>query len=226
MNDPVEGPRASAGTDLPGGRGRPIPAAFAIALALLALIVVAWNVLGSGERSGVRPGPGEENSSERSTEPRSPTSNLGLPGLQTHPPPWHAGHDGLLARLERLELPPARREGSAVDLEARLEVTVNEQPMEVPAGVGTHGQARAPLHTHGADGTIHVASSVVRDYTLGQFFDVWGLRFGRGCIGPLCSDDLYELRVLEDGQPVRGDPRALELRDRQQITVEFGPRAR
>jgi len=33
----------------------------------------------------------------------------------------------------------------------------------------------SPLHTHTADGMIHVESSAIRNYTLGEFLDIWGL---------------------------------------------------
>ncbi len=32
----------------------------------------------------------------------------------------------------------------------------------------------APLHTHDASGIIHVESSVKRNYTLGEFLNIWG----------------------------------------------------
>ena len=34
----------------------------------------------------------------------------------------------------------------------------------------------APLHTHSADGLIHVEYWRATTFTLGQFFDVWGQR--------------------------------------------------
>jgi hypothetical protein len=121
-------------------------------------------------------------------------------------------------------MPLMRKEDTAVQMTTRLSVLVNGQPMQVPAGIGTHERMIAALHTRDFEGTIHVASPVARQYTLGHFFDVWGLRFGRGCIGPYCSDEANTLQVLADRQPVTGDPRALELRDGQQVTVSFGPR--
>jgi hypothetical protein len=33
----------------------------------------------------------------------------------------------------------------------------------------------APLHTHDASGTIHVESNVNRNYTLGEFLNIWGV---------------------------------------------------
>ncbi len=33
----------------------------------------------------------------------------------------------------------------------------------------------APMHTHDAGGTIHIESTVEREYTLGEFLAIWGL---------------------------------------------------
>ena len=34
--------------------------------------------------------------------------------------------------------------------------------------------AMSPLHTHDSSGTIHVESTEYRNYTLGQFLNIWG----------------------------------------------------
>lgn len=70
----------------------------------------------------------------------------------------------------------------------RLYLNVDGQPYFVPQNVGIdptiwkdhsldqYGmQGMAPLHTHTADGMIHVESSMIRNYTLGEFLDIWGL---------------------------------------------------
>ena len=46
----------------------------------------------------------------------------------------------------------------------------------------------AALHTHDASGIVHIESPDKRDYTLGQFFDVWGVRLSSTCLGaPYCN---------------------------------------
>lgn len=76
---------------------------------------------------------------------------------------------------------------------AILTVTSNGISVPVPAsiGIGQVGKAEdpllyadhsldnygmegmSPLHTHDAKGTIHIESNNVRDYTLGEFLDIW-----------------------------------------------------
>jgi hypothetical protein len=41
------------------------------------------------------------------------------------------------------------------------------------------------LHTHAADGIIHIESPIRRIYTLGDFFDVWGEQLGPNQVGTL-----------------------------------------
>ena len=42
---------------------------------------------------------------------------------------------------------------------------------------GYNMDGMSPLHTHKANGEIHVESTVPRDYTLGEFFRTWGESF-------------------------------------------------
>lgn len=68
----------------------------------------------------------------------------------------------------------------------------------------------SPLHTHDSTGTIHVESSANRDYTLGEFLDVWGIDLNGKTI-----------KVTVDGQPV-SDLRNVVLKDKQQINLDVG----
>lgn len=104
-----------------------------------------------------------------------------------------------------------------------LSIKVNGQPTIVPENVGIdktlwkdHSldkngmQGMSPLHTHDNSGTIHVESSVNRDYTLGEFLDVWGgLDTGSGKI----------LKVTVNDQPI-SDWRNHILKDKEQISLE------
>ena len=72
---------------------------------------------------------------------------------------------------------------------------------------------------------MHVESPVVRDYTLGQFFDVWGVRLTRRCIGGYCAGAGRQLRGFIDGKPVRGELRQVKLADGQKLVVAFGTKA-
>ncbi len=108
-----------------------------------------------------------------------------LPGIQTGPPPWTAGHDGLRERLRALGLPALGAEGTVLHTHEHLDVFVHGKRVTVPARSGSTrpGSSSPPLHTHDASGVIHVESPTERAFSLGEFFDVWGVLFTRDCIG-------------------------------------------
>jgi hypothetical protein len=150
-----------------------------------------------------------------------------LPGLQTGPAPWLPDIENLLARLKVINLPALYEEGNALHIHQHLDILINGKPVTVPSGIGINPIARfiSPLHTHDVSGVMHVESDVKRDFTLGQFFDVWGLRFSQSCIGGYCAKGADKLRVFVNGKPVSNDPRGLVLRDHQEIAVVYGPAA-
>ena len=67
----------------------------------------------------------------------------------------------------------------------------------------------APLHTHDATGIIHVESSIIRNYTLGQFLNIWG---GLDTAGKT-------VKATVDGAPV-SDYKNIILRDGEQINLD------
>jgi hypothetical protein len=48
----------------------------------------------------------------------------------------------------------------------------------IPGGIGISAFCLEPVHTHQADGLIHIESDVNRLYSIGDFFRVWGKPFG------------------------------------------------
>lgn len=142
-----------------------------------------------------------------------------LPGMLTTSPPWGPNTEELAARLQQLDLPP---EGVAQHLHVPVFVHVQGAPVEVPANVGVATDAVSPIHTHDAQGTVHVESAEVQDFTLGQFFDVWGVRLTDECLGGSCATGDAGVRVYSGGEEVGGDPRNVILEDTKAVVVTFG----
>jgi hypothetical protein len=118
-------------------------------------------------------------------------------------------------------------------IHAHLTVFVNGSPRRVPAGIGIPGaQAQdSPsgtfinggtclywLHTHAADGIIHVESPVRRTFTLGQVFHEWGQPLGTSQVGPATG----QVTALYNGKVYRGNPRNIPLNAHAQIQLEIG----
>ncbi len=55
-----------------------------------------------------------------------------------------------------------------------LNIVINGSTFTIPSGVGIQGACIKPLHTHATDNTIHVETDQDRDYTLQDFFLIWG----------------------------------------------------
>jgi hypothetical protein len=118
-------------------------------------------------------------------------------------------------------------------IHAHLTIFVNGAPTQLPAGIGipgaqsqttssgtfiTGGTCLYWLHTHAADGIIHIESPIQRVYTLGQVFDEWGQPLGPGRLGPVSG----HVTALYNGQVYQGSPRSIPLNAHAQIQLEVG----
>jgi hypothetical protein len=141
--------------------------------------------------------------------------------LQTGPAPWAPEYTGLARRLEALRLPPPS--DTAFHIHVLLRVYVDGRPVPIPSQIGIDplGRFLAPLHTHDASGIVHVESARPYPFTLGQFFAVWGVRFGDTRLGAYGPDGARRLRVYVDGRRV-ARPAAHVLRAHDRIVVAYG----
>jgi hypothetical protein len=118
-------------------------------------------------------------------------------------------------------------------IHAHLTVFVNGSARQVPAGIGIPGAQgqNTPtgtfigsgscfywLHTHAADGIIHIESPVQRTYTLGQFFNEWGQPLSAHQVGPATG----KVTALYNGRVYLGNPADIPLTKHAQIQLEVG----
>jgi hypothetical protein len=144
-----------------------------------------------------------------------------LPGMLTTRAPWPSNTHELRDRLAILGLPPV---GGFQHIHAYLAIVIDGRRVPVPADIGLATNAESPLHVHeGEPSIIHVESwSTSWRATLGEFFDVWGVRLSRTCLGGYCNDATRSLAVFVDGQPYAGDARTLPLADHEVIVLTYG----
>lgn len=93
----------------------------------------------------------------------------------------------------------------------KLTILVDSKEEIIPANVGLSGNCHLPLHTHDTDNVIHVESQVIRDYTLGQFFEV---------LRETIQREEYDLTMTVDGKPSE-ELENLVLRDKQEIVLDY-----
>jgi hypothetical protein len=114
-----------------------------------------------------------------------------------------------------------------------LTIFVNGKQQQVPAGIGIpHAVAQQTaagpfigsgscfywLHTHAADGIIHIESPVRRTFTLGDFFDEWHQPLSAGQVGPARG----KVAVIVNGKVWKSDPRDVPLGSHENLQVEVG----
>jgi hypothetical protein len=158
----------------------------------------------------------------READPLNVPTNL--PGLMTGKPPWPADNGPSLGgRLDDLGFPKGQMETLDFHIHQHLDIYVHGSPVAVPANIGidANGQYLTVLHTHSEDGIIHVESPLHKDYSLAQFFAVWGLRLTPDCIGGLCDDGPNKLTAYENGKRV-DNPRNIILNPHDEIVLAYG----
>jgi hypothetical protein len=114
-------------------------------------------------------------------------------------------------------------EGSVMHIHQHLDIFVHGKAVAIPAGIGIDESVGfSPIHVHDATGIIHVESPTIEKFTLGQFFDVWGVKFTASCIGGYCADSTKSLKVYVNGTLYQEDPRLLALAQHQEIAITYG----
>lgn len=118
-------------------------------------------------------------------------------------------------------------------IHAHLTIFVNGSARQVPAGIGipgAQGQSTPTgtfidsgtcfywLHTHAADGVIHIESPVQRTYTLGELFNEWGQPLSANRVGPATG----KVTALYNGHVYLGSPAFIPLTKHAQIQLEVG----
>jgi hypothetical protein len=113
-------------------------------------------------------------------------------------------------------------------IHSHLEIFVDGKKEPVPANIGIDEatQFLSPLHTHATaadnpEGTIHMEADQQYDFTLGQFMNVWGVKFSDNQIGSLKSKGDQKLQVYINGQLVK-DPVNVVMQEHDNIVIGYG----
>jgi len=128
----------------------------------------------------------------------------------------------LLAGLKNANLEALSAEGTVLHIHQHLDIVINGQNIIVPATIGIGSSFISPIHTHDTTGVLHVESPVQKDFTLGQFFTEWGVKFDGSCISTFCADSSHKLLVGVNGKQV-SDPKNYVLKSHDEIEIWYGP---
>jgi hypothetical protein len=114
-------------------------------------------------------------------------------------------------------------------IHAHLDIFINGHPYQVPPQIGIiPNQCIYWLHTHDDTGIIHIESPEKRDFTLGEFFDVWKQKFDNSQIfdNKVGKDgsNTNALNVYVNGNRVSNstDYRGIKLNEHDEIAIVYG----
>jgi hypothetical protein len=114
----------------------------------------------------------------------------------------------------------------AVHYHAHLDLLYQGRPVTVPPQVGIIQGCRYWLHTYSADGVLHVeapAAESKQQYTLGDFFWVWGQPLSRQQMATFNVGRGQQLQTWVNGRRFDGDPQGVVLHARDRVVLEVGP---
>ncbi len=119
---------------------------------------------------------------------------------------------------------------------AHVDIFVNGQQRRIPAGAGikaprfpehlstglfvdnSYNSCLYWLHVHANDGIIHIEAPTKGNYTLGEFFDIWGQPLGPDQVGPAKGTVV----AFENGKRFYGNPRDIPLNSQAVIQLDVG----
>ena len=105
---------------------------------------------------------------------------------------------------------------------SHLDVFVDGQKQEVPAGIGILSSPSCFywLHTHSADGIIHVEAPQTKSFTLGQFLDIWKqTKDPNGFFNSVAGKNVT---AYVDGKQFDANYRDIQLESQKQIVLAYG----
>ncbi|MBC5829495.1 MAG: hypothetical protein GIW98_04815 [Candidatus Eremiobacteraeota bacterium] len=119
-----------------------------------------------------------------------------------------------------------RAEGTKLHIHQHLLLYNRGSQVTVPSLIGIPPAADCFywIHTHNDDGIIHVESPMVKTFTLGQFFDIWGEPLNSAAAATVRARAGRTLKVWVNSRafPER-NLRSLSLRNKTDIVIMSGP---
>ena len=108
------------------------------------------------------------------------------------------------------------KEFVALHNHVHLDFYVNGNPLTVPAQIGiVDNTCLYWMHTHNTSGVIHIESPKSRDFTLGQFFNIWKASANFPVSGAVP-------KIFVNGQEVSTNLEETKINQHDEIAVVYG----
>ncbi len=102
-----------------------------------------------------------------------------------------------------------------------IAIIINGATQTIPADIGLNAVCMHPIHTHDESGVIHIESPQARDFTLGDFFAVWGKTFNQNQVLDYKADGTHSITETVNGNPAQAFENTV-LHDGDQIVITYG----
>jgi hypothetical protein len=113
-------------------------------------------------------------------------------------------------------------EQTAVHYHALVYIYINGQQVQVPQGVGiaSDGSCYYWMHTHDTTGVVHMEAPSGRNFTLGNFLDIWSTKFVQlGYRNELSAADGWTVYI--GNQKYNGDFHNIVLKSHMIVTLAY-----
>ncbi|CAD6546772.1 hypothetical protein ACFQ3P_04995 [Paraburkholderia sabiae] len=110
----------------------------------------------------------------------------------------------------------------AYHVHAHLAIINNGQWLALPKNVGILSQCNYEMHTHDQTGIIHIETPSVKNFTLGQFFDIWGQTLSRTNVAGVTGTVVAYINDNGDVRRYEGELRDIPLTSHRDITLQVG----
>lgn len=102
----------------------------------------------------------------------------------------------------------------------QLTILINGGRPGIPANISITADCMRPIHTHDASSQLHVEWTAARDFTLGEFFRIWGKTFTKNQIFDYKTNETHAVTLTVNGRPNK-EFEKLVLRNNDQIVIEY-----
>lgn len=129
----------------------------------------------------------------------------------------------VLSREQEVDVTTAcvNHQNYAMHIHPHLRIMIDQAAEKIPANIGIVSAAcMRPLHTHDNTGTLHIEWTRERDFTLGEFFNVWGKSFTQEEILGNRVDADHILRMTVNGAPTTDFGNVI-VRDGDRIEIRY-----
>src|SRR5215469_13802570 len=115
-------------------------------------------------------------------------------------------------------------EQAVFHIHAHLDIIINGVYFLVPSQVGIPSNCFYWLHTHDESGIVHIEAPIQRDFTLGQFFDIWVKKLSNDQLFNYVASANNPLNVYINGTKVPDGTnyRDIKLNAHDEIAIIYG----